>query len=204
MQPQLLFPPSSQSCKWHCPACDCFRQNLAAQSSLNAPFSSCPTSQGSTLKVDLVHKHFSATATAALIQANSKSHPGCCNYLLKLQPASLYQWCIFPQQPKWILKHKLDSVTFPSEIASDFQSQGPNQMCKAVSVLVLWYFSNFIAFYFFLSLLPQLIHLCIQWSLHCSSSILSLGPPKYFWTCSSLCLEYSSPKYWHVLYPHFL
>lgn len=47
------------------------------QSSLTPPFILCPKAQWSTLKVDLVHEHLSATATAALIQANNESPLDC-------------------------------------------------------------------------------------------------------------------------------
>ena len=101
-------------------------------------------------------------------------------------------------------KTQVGCVTLCSEITSDFQSLGPHQMTKAsVRDLTLWYFSNFVSFWSFLSSFPQLISLCIQWPLHYSHAP-GMVPPEYFWNCSSLCLECSSPGYFHRLHPPFL
>lgn len=203
MQPQLLLPPSSHSSKWKLLSWSYSSQRLAISLESPQPFNGCPAFQGSTLKVESVREHFPASATAAVIQTN-KSHLDHCDCLLTCQPTFPSQQWIFPQPQKWTLKHEFDHVILFSEITNDFQSLGPNQMCRAVSDLALWYFSNFTPFCSFLSSFPQLIRLCIQWSLHYSSHIPGMVPPKCFWNCSSLRLECSSPGYLHGLYHHFL
>lgn len=203
MQPQLLLPASSHSSRWKLLSWNYSSQRLAISLESPQPFTSCPAFQGSTLKVESVREHFSASATAAVIQTN-KSHLDYCDCLLTCQPAFPSQQWIFPQPQKWTLKYEFNHVILFSEITNDFQSLGPNHMCRAVSDLAVWYFSNFTPFCCFLSSFPQLIRLCIQWSLHYSSHIPGMAPPKCFWNCSSLRLECCSPGYLHGLYHHFL